>query len=95
MLLYYILHNYYNYLKMSTSKTTSKATFKEFNICSCGKRKYNDAFHADTFDDARFGQHIDDEFFKTNVSDSKLLVGEDEILKWCQYYLANRNLYRM
>lgn len=79
---------------MSTSKTTSNATFKEFDTKPKGKRKYNDAFNAATFDDARFGQHIDDEFFKTNVSDSKLLVGEDEILKWCQYYLANRNFIK-
>jgi hypothetical protein len=54
------------------------------------KRKYNDAFNANTFDDARFGQHIDDEFFKKNVSDSKTSVEEKEILEWCKYYLANR-----
>ena len=75
--------------------STSKVTYEEFNTKPKGKRKYNDAFNANTFDDARFGQHIDNEFFKTNVSDSKLFVGEDEILKWCQYYLANRNVYKM
>ena len=67
---------------------------EEIDIKSKGKRKYNDAFHADTFDDARFGQHIDNEFFKTNVCDSKSLVGEDKILKWCEYYLSNRDIYR-
>ncbi len=72
----------------------SSKNVEEINIKPKGKRKYNDAFNADTFDDARFGQHVDNEFFKTNVSDSKPLVGEDEILKWCEYYLANRN-YKM
>jgi len=70
----------------------SSKNAEELDIKSKGKRKYNDAFHDNTFDDARFGQRIDNEFFKTNVSDSKPLVCEDEILKWCEYYLANRGL---
>lgn len=80
---------------MTTSKTSSKANYEELDIKPRGKRKYNDAFNAATFDDARFGQHIDNEFFKTNVADSKSLIGEDELLKWCQYYLANRDFLKI
>ena len=69
----------------------SSKNVEEIDIKPKGKRKYNDAFRADSFDDARFGQHIDNEFFKTNVSDSKSLEEEKAILKWCEYYLANRD----
>lgn len=54
------------------------------------KRNYNDAFNSNTFDDARFGQRIDDEFFKKNDSHSKPSVEEKEILEWCKYYLAHK-----
>lgn len=34
------------------------------------KRKFNDAFYEQTFDDSRYGQHIDSDFFKTNIGHS-------------------------
>jgi hypothetical protein len=41
------------------------------NIVSIlGKRKFNDAFNATTFDDSRYGQHIDIDFFNKNVGHS-------------------------
>lgn len=67
-------------------KTTNNANI----VSSIGKRKYNDAFDADTFDDARFGQHISAEFFREY--DKKVLTSEEELLKWCQYYLNNKDL---
>jgi hypothetical protein len=32
-----------------------------------GKRNYNDAFKQETFDDFRYGQHIDIKFFEKNI----------------------------
>lgn len=64
-------------------KSTNNANI----VSSIGKRKYNDAFQADTFDDARFGQHIGAEFFK------KELTSEEELLKWCEHYLNNKDLF--
>jgi hypothetical protein len=32
-----------------------------------GKRKFNDAFEQKTFDDSRYGQHIDTDFFQANI----------------------------
>jgi hypothetical protein len=35
------------------------------STCSLlGKRKYEDAFHYDTYDDSRYGNHIGADFFK-------------------------------
>ena len=86
--------------------------FKPVSIL--GKRKFNDAFHEQTFDDARYGQHIDINFFQANIGHSvsqkqssekdierKEVVKtfsykeEQEILDWCEYYRANRNLFNV
>lgn len=66
-----------------------------------GKRNFNDAFENTTFDDARYGQNISTDFFKKNVghdviqSNTKAFTYEEEqeILQWCDYYRANRNLF--
>jgi hypothetical protein len=79
-----------------------------------GKRKFNDAFEEQTFDNSRYGQHIATDFFNKNVGhcviqkqssqkdierkeDVKSLSSEaeKEILEWCQYYRANRNLFNV
>jgi hypothetical protein len=82
-----------------------------------GKRKFNDAFDANTFDDSRYGQHIDANFFDKNVGHAVPQVAEkkspfnnferkssvksfsneevQEILNWCEYYRANRNLFNV
>ena len=86
--------------------------FKPVSIL--GKRKFNDAFHEKTFDDSRYGQHIDTNFFQANIGHSvsqkqssekdierKEVVKtfsykeEQEILDWCEYYRANRNLFNV
>ena len=37
-------------------------------VSSQCKRKFQYAFDDNTFDDARYGQHISSDFFKTNMS---------------------------
>jgi hypothetical protein len=75
-----------------------------------GKRKFNDALDSNTFDDSRYGQHIDTDFFNKNIghcvsqklSSEKVIERKDnikiysyeeeqEILQWCQNYLASKN----
>jgi len=66
-----------------------------------GKRKFNHAFEHQTFDDSRYGQHIDINFFDKNlghcVVERKDIVKnyssmeEQEILQWCHNYLASKN----
>ena len=73
--------------------------FKPITIL--GKRKFNDAFHEKTFDDSRYGQHIDTDFFNKNVGHSVIerkenvknysYQEEEDILQWCQNYLASKN----
>ena len=73
--------------------------FKPVSIL--GKRKFNNAFHEQTFDDSRYGQHIDINFFDKNVGhsvierkdDVKIFSNKEEqdILQWCQNYLASKN----
>ena len=73
--------------------------FKPVSIL--GKRKFNDAFHEKTFDDSRYGQHIDTYFFNKNVGHSVVerkdnvkiysYQEEQEILQWCHNYLASKN----
>jgi hypothetical protein len=61
-----------------------------------GKRKFQDSFESDTFDDDRYGQHISSDFFKTKISSDNeerktfTSLQEKEILQWCEYYLANK-----
>ena len=73
--------------------------FKPISIL--GKRKFNNAFEQKTFDDTRYGQHIDTNFFDKNVGHSVVERKDDikiysyqeeqDILKWCQNYLASKN----
>ena len=73
--------------------------FKPISVL--GKRKFNNAFHEQTFDDARYGQHISSDFFYKNVGHSVIerkdnvkiysYQEEQDILKWCQNYLASKN----
>ena len=66
-----------------------------------GKRKFNDAFEQKTFDDTRYGQHIDTNFFDKNIGHSVVerkdnvkiysYQEEQEILQWCHNYLASKN----
>ena len=75
-----------------------------------GKRKFKDTFDDQTFDDSRYGQHIDIDFFKANIGHSvieeqsleqeirrkeyvKIFSNKEEqdILQWCQNYLASKN----
>ena len=37
-------------------------------LSSQGKRKFQDSFESDTFDDDRYGQHISYDFFKENIA---------------------------
>ena len=82
--------------------------FKPVSIL--GKRNFNDAFEYKTFDDSRYGQHIDTNFFEANIGhcvsqkvssekdierkdDVKIFSNKEEqdILQWCQNYLASKN----
>jgi len=68
-----------------------------------GKRKFNHAFESESFDDDRYGQHITSDFFDKNVGHDVILSKqktytfeeEQEILQWCEYYLANKNLFNV
>jgi len=71
------------------------------HVSILGKRKFNDAFEQKTFDDTRYGQHIDTNFFDKNVGHSVVerkdnvkiysYQEEQEILQWCHNYLASKN----
>ena len=73
------------------------------STCSVwGKRKYGIAFHYDSFDDSRYGNHIGADFFKNGgvghgVKITSSILGEErksnsdeEIYKWCCEYLENK-----
>lgn len=72
------------------------------STCSVlGKRKYEDAFHCDSYDDSRYGNHIGADFFKNGgvghgiKINSSVLWEErknnnEEIYKWCCEYLENK-----
>ena len=72
------------------------------STCSVlGKRKYGIAFHSDSFDDSRYGNHIGADFFKNGgvghgiKINSSILCEErkssdEEIYKWCCEYLENK-----
>jgi hypothetical protein len=91
-----------------------KRNNNQYVVSVLGKRKFNDAFDTNTFDDSRYGQHIDANFFDKNVGHSvaekKISLNnferkeeaktftreeEQEILDWCEYYRANRNLFNV
>ena len=73
-----------------------RAIFMSPKPVSQGKRQFQDAFESDTFDDDRYGQHISSDFFKTKNSSGNeerkkfTSLQEEEILQWCEYYLANK-----
>jgi hypothetical protein len=56
-------------------------------VSNLGKRKFNDAFDSNTFDDSRYGQHIDTDFFNKNIghtvsqkqSSEKMIERKDNI----------------
>lgn len=60
------------------------------------KRKFEDAFDIETFDDERYGQHITNDFFvKSHGHDvyySPIYKNHDldELLGWCEKYLASK-----
>jgi len=73
------------------------------STCSVlGKRKYGDAFHCDSYDDSRYGNHIGADFFKNGgvghgvkITSSTLWPerkknNNEEIYKWCCEYLENK-----
>ena len=74
-------------------------------VSTLGKRKFHDAFESETFDDSRYGQHISSDFFDKNVGHNSIQISEErkiftlsqekEILEWCEYYLANKNLFNV
>ena len=51
--------------------------FKPVSIL--GKRKFNDAFHEKTFDDARYGQHISSDFFEAVLPSGEKNVGHSVV----------------
>ena len=75
---------------------------KPVSVSTLGKRKFHHAFESETFDDSRYGQHISSDFFDKNVGHNSIQIPEErkifttsqekEIIEWCEYYLANKNL---
>jgi hypothetical protein len=66
-----------------------------------GKRKFNESFDTETFDDERYGQHIDSAFFVNSVGHNvhyvpvqKTVINSiydvDDLLEWCEKYLASK-----
>jgi hypothetical protein len=70
-----------------------------------GKRKYGDAFHADSYDDLRYGNHIGTDFFKNGgvghgVKINSFILSEerknntnedeDAVYRWCLKYLEKK-----
>jgi hypothetical protein len=66
-----------------------------------GKRKFEDSFDIETFDDERYNQHISGDFFvnsrghdvhyepvQKNVVNS--IYDVDELLEWCEKYLESK-----
>lgn len=79
----------------------------EYNIPSIlGKRKLEDAFGSGNLDEERYGQTVEDDFFKVNVGHGivckpiiqnqekreTINFDPEEILNWCYEYLASKNL---
>ena len=107
----------YRPLFMSPKPVSPKRNNNQYAVSVLGKRKFNDAFDANIFDDSRYGQHIATDFFDKNVGHTVTQVAEkkiplnnferkegiktfsnqevQEILDWCEYYRANRNLFNV
>jgi hypothetical protein len=87
-----LLHNYTSHPAATTKK----------NIPSIlSKRKYEDAFGSETFDDERYGQHISNNYFEKSIGhdvhykvSNKTVINAiydvDELLDWCNKYLASK-----
>jgi hypothetical protein len=102
---------------------TNDKMFRDLEIGNLRKRKYNEAFSENIYDESRYGQKIDDDFFKKNVGNNCYTWEEaleegkmceddmdiknkkkdvttkkfdvEEILAWFEYYLANRNIFKI
>jgi hypothetical protein len=70
------------------------------HVSALGKRRFQDAFDIAKFDDDRYGQHISSNFFEANVGHNSIqkevktfsYKEEQEILQWCECYLASKKL---
>jgi hypothetical protein len=98
----------YDDIKPVLLKRDNSYKFNNNLVSINGKRKFNDAFDNKTFDDSRYGKHISSDFFKENIASgyeerkesenkSKTFSYEEEqeILNWCEYYRANRSLFKV
>ena len=86
----------YNY-----SSEHDSATHKKYIPSVLSKRKFEDAFGSETFDDERYGQHITNDFFVksqghnvhykvNNKTVINAIYDVDELLDWCNKYLASK-----
>ena len=77
------------------------ATTKKNIPSILSKRKYEDAFGSETFDDERYGQHISNNYFEkstghdvhykeSNKTVINAIYDVDELLDWCNKYLASK-----
>jgi hypothetical protein len=68
-----------------------------------GKRKYDSSFDNETFDDERYGQRINNDYFEKSMGHGvhfepieKKLINSiyevDELLEWCEKYLASKKM---
>jgi len=86
---------------MSPNPQSPKRNKNTFIPSILSKRKFEDAFDIETFDDERYGQHITNDFFVKsqghdvhyqpvykNVVTS--IYDVDELLEWCDKYLASK-----
>ena len=75
-----LISKYQNkYTKNNTNKKKNNVKIIRRNIpldadlsSVLGKRNYNNAFKEETYDDFRYGQHIDTKFFEKNIGNIAL-----------------------
>jgi len=88
-----LLHNY--------SSHSAAATHKKNIPSVLSKRKFEEAFGSETFDDERYQQHIANDFFVksqghnvdykvSNKTVINAIYDVDELLDWCNKYLASK-----
>ena len=79
----------------------SQSTNKKIIPSVLSKRKFEDAFDSETFDDERYQQHISNNYFENSTGHSvhyevsnKTVINSiydlDELLDWCNKYLASK-----
>jgi predicted aldo/keto reductase-like oxidoreductase len=86
---------------MTSTTQTPNCNKNTFIPSVLSKRKFEDAFDIETFDDERYSQHISNDYFDKshghdvyytpiykNVVNSIHFV--DELLEWCDKYLASK-----